>query len=74
MVEYYLMSKDEGVNRLPQIKSAKKRVEVSAKYNLQNRANKSAMKTAVRSSMRPLPKRRTTRRRFSALLSARLTK
>ena len=40
MVEYYLMSKDEGVNRLPQIKSAKKRVEVSAKYNLQNRANK----------------------------------
>ena len=48
MVEYYLMSKDEGVNRLPQIKSAKKRVEVSAKYNLQNRANKSAMKTAVR--------------------------
>ena len=33
---------------MPQIKSAKKRVEVSAKYNLQNRANRSAMKTAIK--------------------------
>ena len=33
---------------MPQIKSAKKRVEVAAKYSLQNHANKSAMKTAVK--------------------------
>ena len=36
------------MNRLPQIKSAKKRVEVSEKYNLQNRSNKSEMKTAIK--------------------------
>jgi small subunit ribosomal protein S20 len=36
------------VNRLPQIKSAKKRVEVAEKYNQQNRANKSLMKTAIK--------------------------
>lgn len=48
MLEYGLSKKHAGVKYLPNIKSAEKRVKVTAKKSLQNRVIKTGLKSRVK--------------------------